>query len=77
MNKKKLLIMLSSVALIAVVGVGATLAYFTDSTELFNEVVTGYVDITISENKITVDQIQKELLVRLSTMILSVKKGML
>lgn len=52
MNKKKLLVMLSSIALLAVVGVGATLAYFTDSTNIVNNIVTGYVDISISENAI-------------------------
>ena len=53
MNKKKLIIMLSSIALIAVVGVGATLAYFTDSTETMpNIITTGNVNITISENKV-------------------------
>lgn len=53
MNKKKLGIMIASVALIASVGVGATLAYFTDSTETMpNVITTGNVNITISENKV-------------------------
>lgn len=61
MNKRKLVLMLASVALIATVGVGATLAYFTDSTELFNKVETGYVDITISENRVTVNPETEEI----------------
>lgn len=53
MNKKKLIMLLSSIALIAVVGVGATLAYFTDSTETMSNIITtGNVNITISENKV-------------------------
>lgn len=56
MNKKKLLVMLSAVALIATVGVGATLAYFTDSTQdLKNIIETGNVNITISENAVELD----------------------
>lgn len=52
-KNKKLIIMLAAVSLIATVGVGATLAYFTDSTDnMENIITTGNVNITISENKV-------------------------
>jgi len=50
MNKKKLVIMMASVALIGAVGIGATLAYFTDSDEATNIVTTGNVDISLLED---------------------------
>lgn len=49
MNKKKVITMLASIALVAVVGVGATLAYFTDSETVSNVVTMGHVDITLYE----------------------------
>lgn len=49
MNKKKVITMLASIALVAVVGVGATLAYFTDSENVSNVVTMGHVDITLYE----------------------------
>ena len=50
MKKKNLLISLLSLALVAVIGVGATLAYFTDKTDVKNNVfTTGMVDITLTD----------------------------
>ncbi len=50
MNKKSLLMMMVTICLIAVVGVGATLAYLTDSTEtLTNTFTLGKTDIEIDE----------------------------
>ena len=50
MNKKKLGMLLISIALIATVGIGATLAYFTDSEVATNIVTTGNVNIRLLEN---------------------------
>ena len=50
MKKKNLLTAAVSLALVAVVGVGATLAYFTDKTDVKNNVfTTGSVDITLTD----------------------------
>lgn len=49
MNKKRLLSMLAALVLVAVIGVGATLAYFTDKEEKANIVTMGHVDITLTE----------------------------
>ena len=50
MNKKSLLMMMVTICLIAVVGVGATLAYLTDSTDVLKNTFTlGKVDIEIDE----------------------------
>ncbi len=49
MNKKKVITMITTIALVAVVGVGATLAYFTDSEDVSNVVTMGHVDITLYE----------------------------
>ena len=52
MNKKKILTLLITTSLLAVVGVGSTLAYFTDKTETLTNVVTmGNVDGVLVENK--------------------------
>lgn len=47
--RKKVLAAATSVALVAVVGIGATLAYFTDSEEQTNVVTMGHVDIDLTE----------------------------
>lgn len=52
MKRKKLFALITSVALIAVVGIGATLAYFTDNAEASNVVTMGHVDITLTENEV-------------------------
>lgn len=49
MKNKKLISMLVAVTLVAVVGVGATLAYFTDKDEAKNVITMGHVDIELDE----------------------------
>lgn len=49
MKKKKLVSLFMAVALIGAIGVGATLAYFTDTEETLNVVTMGHVDITLTE----------------------------
>lgn len=49
MKNKKLVSMVVSLALVAVVGVGATLAYFTDSQAATNTITMGHVDIDLKE----------------------------
>ncbi len=49
MNKKKLITLLVSLGLIGAVGIGATLAYFTDRAEVTNAVTMGNVDIVLTE----------------------------
>jgi predicted ribosomally synthesized peptide with SipW-like signal peptide len=50
MNKKSLITMLVALCLVGAVGVGATLAYFTDQDSKNNTVVMGAVDITLNED---------------------------
>lgn len=49
MNKKKLFTLVGSLALVGVIGIGATLAYFTDSDTETNVVTMGHVDIDLDE----------------------------
>ena len=49
MNKKKLLTMVLALVLIGAVGVGATLAYFTDNDKATNVVTMGHVNIELTE----------------------------
>lgn len=49
MKRKKLVSMLAAVALVAVVGIGGTLAYFTDTDEVSNVVTMGEVSGTLTE----------------------------
>lgn len=49
MNKKKLTGLVASLALVGVVGLGATLAYFTDSDKATNTIVMGHVDVDLTE----------------------------
>lgn len=49
MNKKKLLTMVLALVLIGAVGVGATLAYFTDNDSATNVVTMGHVDVELTE----------------------------
>lgn len=58
--KKKVLAAATSVALVAVVGIGATLAYFTDSEEQTNVVTMGHVDIDLTETSQEKDSILTE-----------------
>ena len=48
MKNRKLLVAATSTALVAVVGIGATLAYFTDSDDATNVVTMGHVDINLT-----------------------------
>ena len=50
MNKKSLITMLVALCLVAAVGVGATLAYFTDTDAKTNTVTMGKVDIKLVES---------------------------
>lgn len=49
MNKKRLITLVLALVLIGAVGVGATLAYFTDKADVKNVVTMGHVDIDIIE----------------------------
>lgn len=49
MKKKALITTAAAVALVAVVGIGSTLAYFTDKADTQNVVTFGHVDISIDE----------------------------
>lgn len=49
MNKKKLLSLVAALTLVGVVGIGATLAYFTDSDAETNVITMGHVDIDLDE----------------------------
>lgn len=49
MKKRKTAVLACSAALVGVVGIGATLAYFTDSDEATNVVTMGHVDISLNE----------------------------
>lgn len=49
MKKKKLVSMLMAVVLVGAIGVGATLAYFTDKEAKTNVITMGHVDIDLDE----------------------------
>lgn len=49
MNKKKITIMATSLALVGVIGLGASLAYFTDQDQATNTITMGHVDIDLTE----------------------------
>lgn len=49
MNKRKLLTVTVALALVGAVGIGATLAYFTDEADAKNIITMGHVDIDIDE----------------------------
>lgn len=51
MKKKSLITMVVALCLVAALGVGATLAYFTDKDEATNVVTMGHVDISLFETK--------------------------
>lgn len=50
MNRKKLTAVIASVALVAVLGIGGTLMYFTDKDEKTNVITMGKVDGSLEEN---------------------------
>ena len=56
MKKRKRTALVASLSLVAVIGIGATLAYFTDNASTKNVVTMGHVDITLTENKVHKDQ---------------------
>ena len=56
MNKKKVLALVTALTLVATVGIGATLAYFTDKADVENVFTMGHVDITLTENEVEVDE---------------------
>lgn len=49
MSKRKVVTLVCSLALIGAMGVGATLAYFTDSAEVGNVIAMSHVDIKLAE----------------------------
>ena len=49
MKKKSIITMVAALALVGAIGVGSTLAYFTDSEDVSNVVTMGHVDITVYE----------------------------
>lgn len=60
MKKKKLIVLAATVSLLAVIGVGSTLAYFTDNTSATNVITMGHVDITLTEETDDEDVSSKE-----------------
>lgn len=55
MNKKKLMGLVTSLSLVGVIGIGATLAYFTDKASTENIITMGHVDIKLTENEVEKD----------------------
>jgi predicted ribosomally synthesized peptide with SipW-like signal peptide len=55
MKKRRIATMVAAVAVVAAIGVGATLAYFTDKEDLSNVVTMKHVDIELSENEVKYD----------------------
>lgn len=49
MNKKKLTVLVTSLALVGIIGVGASLAYMTDNDTAENIITMGHVDIDLTE----------------------------
>lgn len=49
MKKKSIITLVAAVVLVGVIGVGSTLAYFTDNDTQTNVVTMGHVDITLTE----------------------------
>ena len=49
MKKKRIGIVIAALALVAAIGIGATLAYFTDSDSANNTITFGHVDIDLDE----------------------------
>ena len=56
MKKKRVTALAGSLSLVAVIGIGATLAYFTDQTDTQNVINMGHVDIDLVEHEITQDE---------------------
>lgn len=56
MKKKALITTVAAVALVAAVGIGSTLAYFTDSENETNVVTFGHVDISLYEPEVSLKE---------------------
>ena len=72
MKRKKLLTLLLSTALIATIGIGSTLAYFTDNDAATNTITTGKVDISMTEgfkleNLVPGDSVEEKAVVKVET----------
>lgn len=61
MKKRKLITMVGALALIGALGVGATLAYFTDNASVGNVITMKHVDIKLTESKIDPETEEKVL----------------
>lgn len=57
MTKRKLAGIIASLCMAALIGVGGTLAYFTDNATAENIVTMGHVDLTLTENKVYRDEL--------------------
>lgn len=55
MNKRKLLTLAMTLCMVAILAVGGTLAYFTDTDDVKNTFTMGKVDITLDEAKVDKD----------------------
>ena len=64
MNKKRVTALAVSLSLVAVIGIGATLAYFTDQTDTQNVINMGHVDIDLVEHEITQDEMATGFMMR-------------
>lgn len=53
MKRKSMLSLLAAIMLVSVIGIGSTLAYFSDNEDVSNVVTMGHVDINLTENKVT------------------------
>lgn len=49
MNKKKLTVLVTSLALVGMIGIGASLAYMTDNDTATNVITMGHVDVDLTE----------------------------
>lgn len=56
MTRKRIATLAASLSLVAVVGIGATLAYLSDQDQANNTVKMGKIDISLTENQVTQDQ---------------------
>ena len=56
MNKRKILLLASTLLMVAVLAVGGTLAYFTDTDQVTNTFTMGKVDISLDEGKVVTEK---------------------
>ena len=52
MSKRKIMLLAAALVMVAVLGIGGTLAYFTDKDEEINTFTVGNVDITLTESDV-------------------------